>query len=111
MITDFIVDSLYPILEAISGIHEYRYFDVSHLLWVVSSLILLTAVPNLREWFFDELKVLSTISLLDTNPSYDISKIWDQFDQWQKGYFLNEKEIEIEELSAYLEEIKEYFNI
>lgn len=68
----------------------------------LSGLIINSGLPEVRKWFFDEIKYRATTELREIDPIVNLAAIWEQTDEWQKESDLIPKEMTNQKLKEYV---------
>ena len=74
----------------------------------LSILVIYSGLPEISEWFFDELKLRSTPELIHLQPNVSLEKLWESIDEWQQTRSIEESEMTNDTLETYIQEVKAY---
>ncbi|MFX1518067.1 MAG: hypothetical protein ACFFC6_17335 [Promethearchaeota archaeon] len=76
----------------------------------LSILVIYSGLPELSEWFFDEIKLRSSPELIQLKPNVSLVKLWEFIDEWQQTRAIQESEMTNDMLETYIHEVTKYIH-
>jgi len=113
----------YPLAEVVTGLQilpilkepitYYNSLPKSIFILVLSLffidftiVIIVNSLPDVTNWFFDEIKFRASPELQKLDPNVNLADIYKQVDEWQKTSSLTPKEMTNQKVEEYVQRAK-----
>jgi len=108
LLIPFVIGKALNFLHGLDSYTRFFLFITPIFFHYLSILVIYSGLPELSEWFFDEIKLRSTPELIHLQPNVSLEKLWDSIDEWQQNRSIEESKMTNDTLKTYIHEVKAY---